>query len=100
MLRDQHHDLSLVGFRDFAASKKPDEKYMFLNRETCACAQYAKHIGLYDEWMKAELGGACMNNSMWSRLNNIAGADDALDPPADEKYTWGALRDRLEHAVA
>ena len=92
MLHDPHRDLSLLGFRDYAASRNPHEAYDFSCREQCACAQFARHIGLFSEWNNSPL----TPDYVWGELNAIAhGAHDQ----SAERWTWGGLRTRLDAAL-
>lgn len=97
MLHDPHRDITLLAFRDFAASKDPRETFTYTSRCNCACGQFARHIGLHDEWMSADL----ITTSPWGHLNDMArtagGGDGWLTPSATP---WGDLVKRLDEALA
>jgi len=103
MLHDQRRDLSLLSFRDFCASKDPNERYQYSNRCDCACAQFAKHIGLTADWDNASIG-PCGNN-IWQQMNQIAYGGERNDwflgsTSAPTAHTWGRLRERLDSRLA
>jgi hypothetical protein len=67
MLHDPHHDLTILAFRDYASTQPTDETYPYWNTRQCACARFAKHIGLYGEWQSQ--GSA---HKRWHILNALA----------------------------
>ena len=97
MLRDPHHDLNLLSFRDFVAGKPANDAYDYENRYCCACGQFARHIGLYTEWMSAELHGP----DIWSRLNRLAmGPIPHTYVGQATRVTWGELLQGIDKALS
>jgi hypothetical protein len=87
MLYDPYRDLTILSMRDYAATKDPEESYRYTSRADCACAQFARHIGLYDDWS----GYGTL--PLWGTLNQIAMGHGAHD------WTWGKLKERLDASL-
>jgi hypothetical protein len=92
MLHNPQHDLSLLSFRDFAATRDPGERYEYTSRENCACGQFARHLGLQQDWSRASL-----SEGIWATMNRLAHgmAADAYWTPSGA-HTWGELRKRID----
>ena len=93
MLHDPHHDLNTHSFRDFVANKPADQIYQWQDREDCACAQFARHIGLFDEWYEDNLIGGS-----WGKLNRLALCGREVYPSVT--ITWGELLKHIDRKLA
>ena len=49
----------------------PDQRYGWGDYRTCACAQFAKSIGRYDEW-ESEIKKHHLKEGPWQKLNRYA----------------------------
>lgn len=100
MLRDPHHDLNLIAFRDFVASKPQTRTFDYLNRCKCACGQFAKHIGLYDEWMMQILWDI-ETPTLWVKLNDLA-CQCVVDSTvfSSTRVRWRELLAAIDTAIA
>jgi hypothetical protein len=79
-------EASFTGFRAFVETKDPAEEYNWPDGTACACAQYARSIGKYEEW-EAPLTDEV--REFWLRLNRLA--RPALGAP----ITFGELAQKL-----
>lgn len=62
--------------------KDPNEDYYWSDANNCACAQFAKDIGRFDDWQVRDMTIL----SDWEKLNIAA---------RSEPHTFGALLGRL-----
>lgn len=58
--------LSLEAFLDWVETKPPEEEYVFHSWVNCACAQYAKFLGV--EWLTK----SCPADDFWEMANRIS----------------------------
>ena len=83
---------SYEAFRDFAASKDPSERFMYIDSQRCACAQYCATLGL-DYRRDPAVHSACQKSGI-----EYAAAAAARD---DQMYgTWGELVQELDRRIA
>lgn len=86
---------SLASFRDFAASKDPNEVYHYLDRDNCACAQYCKSLGL--DYMKDDkVSVACSNND----LEICASVASIYSSQGVHRASWGDLVRYLDRVIS
>lgn len=74
-------------FEDFARSKNPNEEYDYHKPRECACAQFAKTIGMEERYI---LGIAGRDN--YARAIFVPMEIIAMHTP----HTWGGIVDRIE----
>ncbi|TPN03837.1 hypothetical protein FJ973_29790 [Mesorhizobium sp. B2-1-3] len=72
--------LTIEAFADWCEKQPAERKYPFMSMDDCACAQYAKALGI-GNWVSA--------STFWRVAEDIA-----LDRP----WTFGALAARLRAA--
>lgn len=74
--------LTLEAFADWAEKQPADKAYQFTSLANCACAQYARSLGI--DWLSTPVA------DFWVHANHIA-----ADWGGDRGYTFGALASRL-----
>jgi hypothetical protein len=72
---------TFAGFLEFAKRQAQDKVYPYSDCDDCACAQYAKHIGQFEDWRYVSYA------DVWDDLNYWA---------AYQPHTFGSLVTRLE----
>lgn len=84
---------SVAGLLAFCESQKPDTAYEWLDCHECACGQYARSIGQFEDWFGGDGAPVYGWNRRWSDLNVLASG-------ALGETTFGALAGRLRHVMA
>lgn len=79
--------LTLAAFADWAEKMPAGEVYDYCDESNCACAQYARSLGLIDQWMHSK------PNSFWHVMDDYAFAG------IDRTPTFGSLAARLRAAA-
>ena len=62
---------SVAGFAAFVATKDPAEEYRWLDPTACACGQYARSIGKYEDWLNVPTRPPA-DSKLWRELNRLA----------------------------
>lgn len=76
--------------------KDPSKHYEWNSLTECACGQFAKSIGRFEEWRNHARGDIPVgkNSQKWEELNHIARGDIYIDY-IGQRWTFGEMRDRL-----
>lgn len=82
------HHPSMTGFLAFCESRPPDEEYNWLDNMSCACAQYARSVGIFADWYDAKN----WKHFGWDALNILA-----CGTLGDT--TFGAVAERIRGAM-
>lgn len=70
-------------FEDFCRSKKEDEEYIYLDCSICACGQFFKSIGMYQDYIHPH----------GQTMYNIRHEMECL--AMKQPHTFGALAERI-----
>jgi hypothetical protein len=84
--------LTLKAFLRFAKKQNSRKKFDYADASKCACAQYAKSLGLYEMWQLDFPRTA----TFWHDANQSA----ACASGSQRKVTWGDLVWQLESELA
>lgn len=76
-------------FRDFADKKNPNENYFYKSAISCACGQFTRSIGLYDDYI----------NYLNFDLHNFETFDKLEQLAAKEPHEWGKLVERIDNEL-
>lgn len=84
--------LTIEAFADWCEKQPAEKSYNWASEDNCACAQYAKALGMPDAFE-----GRYSTDGFWAKADQIALRDDFIFR-ADWSDTFGNLAARLRAA--
>lgn len=86
---------SLPGFLEWLSRKDPNERYLWVSSQVCACGQY--HSSLSEENAKNPTGW-CDQPGVYDEINDLAQNKVSDDAEMRKGWNWGALLERVKAA--